>query len=129
MGWAVFQMLLALGMVLGILLLLLRLLKRTPWIQKDLPADFSIRILTTRPIAPRKYISLVEIGGEVLALGVSEAQISYLTKVEHPELLQKFRPAEPAGPAKPPTSWLDNLPLKKAGLLRHMKRIQHGPTR
>ena len=99
MGWAVFKMLFALSLVLGLLFLLVRLLKQTPLVRKDLPADFGIRVLTTKPISPRKFISLVEIGGEVLAVGISDSQINYLTKIENPEWLEKWRAGTPPGPA------------------------------
>ena len=113
MGWVVFKMLFALSLVLGLLFLLVRVLKRTPLIRKDLPTDFDIRVLTTKPISPRKYISLVEIGGEVLALGISESQISYLTKIENPEWLEKWRRGTPPRPAGTLPAWMGNFPLKK----------------
>ena len=106
MGWVVFKMLFALSLVLGLLFLLVRVLKRTPLIRKDFPTDDDIRVLTTKPISPRKYISLVEIGGEVLALGISEAQISYLTKIENPEWLEKWRRGlPPVRSAHCPPGW------------------------
>jgi flagellar biogenesis protein FliO len=113
MGWVVFKMLFALSLVLGLLFLLVRVLKRTPLIRKDLPTDFDLRVLTTKPIAPRKYISLVEIAGEVLALGISESQISYLTKIENPEWLEKWRRGTPPHPVGTLPAWLGNFPLKK----------------
>ena len=39
-----------------------------------------IRIIATRALAPKKYITLVEIGGSVLTLGVCEDGISCLDK-------------------------------------------------
>ena len=126
MVWAAFKMLLALGIVLGLLYVLLRYFKQAPWGRRALPQDFSIRVLTTQLIAPRKYISLVEIGGEVLALGVSEAQINYLTKIEHPELLAKIGQPGLSAPGGPRTSWLNQLPLKKEALLRRLKSVPHG---
>jgi len=113
MGWVAFKMLFALSLILGLLFLLVRVLKRTPLIRKDLPTEFGIRVLTTKPISPRKYISLVEIGGEVLALGISEAQISYLTKIENPEWLNKWTGGNPPGPIDTLPAWLGNFPLKK----------------
>jgi len=50
---------------------------------------FGIRLLTTKPITPQKYISLVEIAGDVFALGISESQITLITKVENREFLEK----------------------------------------
>jgi flagellar biogenesis protein FliO len=126
MAWAALKMLLALGVVLGLLFVLLRVLKQTPWARKDQGADFSIRVLTTQLIAPRKYISLVEIGGEVLALGVSEAQINYLTKIEHPELLEKIGSPGPSVSQDPRPAWLNHLPWKKEDLIRLLKSAAHG---
>jgi flagellar biogenesis protein FliO len=126
MAWAAVKMILALGMVLGLLFILLRVLKQTPWARRDLGADFSIRVLTTQLIAPRKFISLVEIGGEVLALGVSEAQINYLTKIEHPELLEKIGVPGPSVPQAPRPAWLNHLPWKKEDLIRRLKSAAHG---
>jgi flagellar biogenesis protein FliO len=113
MGWVVFKMLFALSLVLGLLFLLVRVLKRTPLIRNDLPTDFDIRVLTTKPISPRKYISLVEIAGEVLALGISESQISYLTKIENLEWLEKWRRGTPPRPVGTLPAWMGNFPLKK----------------
>lgn len=113
MSWVVFKMLFALSLVLGLLFLLARFVKRTPLVRRDLPAEFGIRVLTTKPIAPRKYISLVEIGGEVLALGISDTQISYLTKVESPEWLEKWKQWDPPGPAGRLPAWMENFTLIK----------------
>ncbi|MBI5584051.1 MAG: flagellar biosynthetic protein FliO [Deltaproteobacteria bacterium] len=126
MAWAAIKMLLALGIVLGLLFFLLRLLKQTSWGRKERAGDFSIRVLTTQMIAPRKYISLVEIGEEVLALGISEAQINVLTKIEHPELLQKIGHPGPTGSGAPRPSWLNHLPLKMEALIRRLKSGHHG---
>jgi flagellar biogenesis protein FliO len=109
MSWVVFKMLFALSLVLGLLFLLARFVKRTPLVRRDLPAEFGIRVLTTKPISPRKYISLVEIGGEVLALGISDAQISYLTKVENPEWLEKWRQGNLPGAVNRLPSWMENF--------------------
>ncbi len=88
--WPMVKMILALGGMGAVLLFLLRRLKRTGSARKGLPPNSGIRVLATEPIAPQKYISLVEIGGEVLALGVSEAQVTLLTKVENREFVEKM---------------------------------------
>jgi len=126
MVWAAFKMLLALGIVLGLLFFLLRFLKQTSWGRKQGPAEGAIRVLTSQWIAPRKYISLVEIGGEVLALGVSESQINYLTKIEHPEMLEKIGTPGHPGPGGLRPVFLNNLPLKKEALIRRLKSVTHG---
>jgi flagellar biogenesis protein FliO len=88
--WSMVKMILALGGVGAVLLFLLRQLKRKDSVRKGLPSNSGIRVLATQPIAPQKYISLVEIGGEVLALGVSEAQITLLSKVENRDFVEKM---------------------------------------
>ena len=89
MIWAVSKMILGLGVVFILLFFLMRVLKRTPLVTGDSSFDPGIRLLTTKPITPQKYISLVEIAGEVFALGISETQITLLTKIENREFLEK----------------------------------------
>ena len=90
MMWAVSKMILGLGIVFILLFFLMRVLKRTPFVRGDSSSDSGIRLLTTKPITPQKYISLVEIAGEVFALGISETQITLLTKIENREFLEKM---------------------------------------
>jgi flagellar biogenesis protein FliO len=90
MIWAIIKMILALGIVCSVLFFLTRLLKRNGVSKGILPVDSGIKLLTTQLIAPQKYISLVEIGGEVFALGISEAQITFLTKIENKELVERL---------------------------------------
>ena len=41
-----------------------------------------INILETRSLGPKKYISLVEVGGQQLAVGITEQQISLLCQLD-----------------------------------------------
>lgn len=112
---AIAKMVLVLGIVCAVLLFLTRVWKRSGVGKPSLPSDSGVRLLTTQWIAPQKYISLVEIGGEVLALGISETQITFLTRIENKEFLEKVS-SLPARP-KPLSlfhsfSW---LPLKYKG--------------
>jgi len=114
MIWAALKMALALGGVLTLLIFLARFLKRWEGGNRMTGSDTGIRVLTSKLIAPQKYVSLVEIGGEVLALGISAQQITFLTKIENQELVK--RSLSPPG-LKPETlSWLKAFPLlqKKA---------------
>ena len=86
---ATLKMALALGGVIVFMVFLVRLFKRWEKVQGNLGPDNGIRVLTSKLIAPQKYVSLVEIGGEVLALGVTPQQITFLTKVENKEMVQK----------------------------------------
>jgi len=116
MVWAIFKMILALGILCGILFFATRLLKRSDWAKTNLPVDSGIKVLSTQPVAPQKYISLVEIGGEVLALGISETQVTFLTKVEKKGWVEE-RMNRP--PSRPETlsilQYLSRLPLKPKG--------------
>ena len=109
MIWAVLKMALALGGVMTLLVLLVRVFKRWEGGHKGAGSDAGIRILTSKLIAPQKYVSLVEIGGEVLALGVSAQQITFLTKIENKEMIKKSL----SNPGFKPEalSWLKAIPL------------------
>jgi len=102
MFWAVSKMILGLGIVFILLFFLTRVLKRMPFARGESSSDSGIRLLTTKPITPQKYISLVEIAGDVFALGISESQITLITKVENREFLEKVA-ARHSVPSEPPS--------------------------
>jgi len=106
---ATLKMILALAGVLVLLWGLVRLFKRWPVGNMNAGADGGIRVLTTKLIAPQKYISLVEIGGEVLALGVTSQQITFLSKIENQEMVKKNLSSHEVRPEVP--SWLRGVPL------------------
>jgi flagellar biogenesis protein FliO len=116
MIWAVVKMILALGMVCTLLVFLVRLLKRNGLARKDFPANSGVRLLTTQLIAPQKYISLVEIGEEILALGISEAQITLLAKIENKEFVARMVDRSSArSDAFSLSQFFSALPLKSKG--------------
>lgn len=90
MSWAILKMILSFGIVCTILFFLIKLLRRSGWAKKDFPLNPGVRLLSTQLIAPQKYVSLIEIGGEILALGISESQITLLSKIENKEFLEKM---------------------------------------
>ena len=109
MLWATLKMILALGGILALLFFLVRLFKRWEWGNGNPAPDGGIRVLTSKLIAPQKYVSLVEIGGELLALGVTPQQITFLTKVENKEMVKK---SLAPGEFRPETlSWMKGWPL------------------
>ena len=113
MIWAALKMALALGIIIAFLIFLVRMFKRWEGGRRGAGSDTGIRVLTSKLIAPQKYVSLVEIGGEVLALGVSAQQITFLTKIENKEMVKK----SPADPAFKPEA----IPLLKAFPFFHKK--------
>lgn len=72
----------SLALVLGLMLLLLHLLKRFGIGKGKLRHGPLIKILDTCMIAPKKQVTLLEIGGEYVAIGVTDQQINLLTKLE-----------------------------------------------
>lgn len=50
-----------------------------------------VKVITTTPIAPKKMISLIEVGDEILVLGLTESHISLLTKVTDDDMLHSLK--------------------------------------
>jgi flagellar biogenesis protein FliO len=109
MIWAALKMALALGIVMTFLIFLVRMFKRWEGGRSGAGSDAGIRVLTSKLIAPQKYVSLVEIGGEVLALGVSAQHITFLTKIENKEMVKKNLSNPAFGPEA--ISWLKAFSL------------------
>ncbi|MGQ9694865.1 MAG: flagellar biosynthetic protein FliO [Thermodesulfobacteriota bacterium] len=104
MLWLFIKMFLALSL-LGILLFLAtKYFKGLSLLRQNGSTAGGIRVLTNKLIAPQRYITLVEIGDEIFALGISPQHISFLTKIDHKESLLR-RLAELKTPNNSP-SWL-----------------------
>ncbi len=127
LAWPLVKMVLSLGIVCAVLFIVVRLLKRGGVTGKVFSSGGEIRLLSTQLIAPQKYISLVEIGGEVLALGISEVQITLLTKIENREFIEKVL----RGPSSKPETlnlfqYFQHLPLNQKGFKSGLLRKLHG---
>jgi len=85
------QMLTALAIVLGGLLVVFYLLKR--FLRRDAggPGNPLIRVIASQYIGVKKNIALVEVPGTVLVLGVSNDNISLLTKIEDQSVVDAIR--------------------------------------
>lgn len=117
MTWALIKMILVLGSLLAILFLFARLMKKGRGINGGATNGSDIRVLATQCLAPQKYLSLVDVGGEVLALGISESHITLLTKIENREFLEKLSNRAPLNQAVNfPISSLQPLFSKPKGL-------------
>jgi flagellar biosynthetic protein FliO len=90
-----------LGVALGFVVLLawatVYLLRKSRIGQQYGATGGSIRVAECVYLGPKKQISLVEIGGRVLALGITEENISLLAEWPAGEL-ELTPPAEPPGP-------------------------------
>ena len=85
------QMLTALGFVLGGLLVVFYFMKR--FLKRDVGGSKGqlIKVVASQYIGIKKNISLVEIPGSILVVGVSNDNISLLTKIEDKVVLDVLR--------------------------------------
>ena len=88
---ATLQMLTALAIVLGGLLVVFYLLKR--FLRRDAGGTGNplIRVIASQYIGVKKNVALVEVPGTVLVLGISSDNISLLTKIEDPSVVDAIR--------------------------------------
>jgi len=84
-GSAFLKMVFGLVLVLGIILIFVSLAKKTNKRRGTKISEALIKILATRYLGTKKSISLVEVAGNFLALGISQESISLLAKIENPE--------------------------------------------
>jgi flagellar protein FliO/FliZ len=89
------QMLLGLGVVVGLLLATLWLLKRVAGPRR---AAGGLKVLGATPVGPRERVVLVEVAGKVLVLGVAPGRVNTLHSLDAAEL------PTAAGPGTPPDS-------------------------
>lgn len=82
-----FKMIFALAMVLGLFFLALHGARKLRALQEKACGSNLIKILATKGIAPKKYVSVIEVGGEIIVLGMSEGSVSLLTKMDRAQIL------------------------------------------
>jgi len=84
---AAVKMVLSLGLVLAVLWLAYR------WTRRSLPAGAAgskgqlIKVLGSRYLGVKKSITVVQVPGTVLVLGIGSDRINLLTRIDDPELL------------------------------------------
>jgi flagellar protein FliO/FliZ len=85
------QMLMALGIVLGGLLVVFYLFKRH--LKRDVGGTHKqlIRVIASQYIGIKKNIALVEVPGTILVVGISNDKISLLAKIEDKAILESLR--------------------------------------
>ena len=89
---ALLKMIAALALVLGIMIGLAFLVRR--FFQQTgiaAPDGSAISILTVKYLGPKNSIMIVDILGEVVVLGLSNQQISYITTIDDPASLEKLK--------------------------------------
>jgi flagellar biosynthetic protein FliO len=120
----VLKMVLALGLFLVLFFFLIRLLKRMDRMKGRAGGAGSIQVLTSQCIAPQKYVSLVEIGGEILVLGISAQQITFLTKIANQDFLKRTLAASASSSNAPP--WLNMWPFQPKRMKENRLENRHG---
>jgi flagellar protein FliO/FliZ len=95
------QMLASLAVVLGGLLLTLWFFKRFVQNRAGGVNNRLIRVLASTAIGLKKNITLVDVPGAILILGVTGDRISLLARIEDPETMRKIRGETPSKPVIP----------------------------
>ena len=70
-------------------------------------------MVSTNYLAPKKNISLVEVGGEILVLGISDQNISLLTRISEPERIEEIKNAHRDNAGS--MAWQQETPREVAG--------------
>jgi len=92
--WTALKMLVSLGILLGILITSLYFAKRIFKGGGNQPRGKMIRVLASTYVGVKKNISLVEVPGAILVLGVTSDAINLLSKIEDEEILKNFSESE-----------------------------------
>jgi len=80
LGFAVLKMIAALAICLGLLFGGMHLLRRFKLVDR-LQGDAVIKVVSTRSLGPKRYVSVVDVAGNLLVLGVAEGGVTLLTKL------------------------------------------------
>jgi flagellar protein FliO/FliZ len=88
------KMLSALGIVLGGMLVFFYFMKR--YLKRDFSGSKEklVRVLASSYIGVKKNISLIEIPGSVLVVGITNDNITLLSKIEDKDILNKLKLSE-----------------------------------
>lgn len=123
---AILKTLGALTMVIGLMLLTMFWLKKSGMVKTGPSKDGLISILDTRMLAPKKQVSVLQVAGTYLVVGISEQQISLLATLEaNDQLIEAGQPRQ----ARPLVASSFASLLDKAGqALSAMKDKKEGPA-
>ncbi|MCB2182893.1 MAG: flagellar biosynthetic protein FliO [Desulfobulbaceae bacterium] len=82
LAMTLFKVLGSLVLVIGLLAILAFWLKKLGLARTSLRQGSLISVLDTKMIAPKKYIAVVQVADETLALGITDQQITMLTNLD-----------------------------------------------
>jgi len=89
-----FKTLAMLLIVLGFLILVLYLMKRFFYQKNGLGHGNLIRVLSTHHVTPKGRVTLIDVAGEKMLLGITSENITYLGKIEPSTALARLEEAE-----------------------------------
>lgn len=81
-----------------------------------------IRMISTFPIGQKKFIALVDVAGEVFAIGVAGQQISMLCKIESEEALERIQSIQTD--KEPAPSFREHLDGLVSRYIRPARRVR-----
>jgi flagellar biogenesis protein FliO len=76
----------------------LYLLKRTARSTSSVSGRQLINVLSTRSVAPKKSVALIQVPGDVLVVGIAGDSLTLLSKIEDRELVAELS-AQPSAPS------------------------------
>ena len=115
---AVINTFVALLVVLALVIGLAYVLRRASGRMRRTGAG-GILVLAQVPLGPSQFLSVVDVGGEVLVLGVTEHSVTALSEIEDPDLIVQLREERSTGRAP---AVLQSFPSFRQWL----SRAQHG---
>jgi len=90
----IFKAIGALLLILGLMLLMAKLFRKLGTGIGAIGQGAMINVLETRMLGPKKQVSIIEVGGEVLVVGATEQQINLISRLDDPSRL--LRPTAPS---------------------------------
>lgn len=83
--------------VVAILILVVFLMKRFLYLKDGFGQGQFIKILSSHHVTPKERIALVDVVGEKIVIGITPENITFLTKIEKTEALDRIESLKAAG--------------------------------
>jgi flagellar protein FliO/FliZ len=120
--WILVKIAMVFAILTGIFYYALRFLSKNR--DSRFPVKGLMRVLSSLPIAGGKEVQILDVGGTLLLIGVSENSISLLKELDSPELKEKVYSAKDS--AEPPTDNFVDILLKNFKNTDALKSIVGG---
>ena len=83
--------------VLAILVVVLFLMKRFFYLKDGFGQGQFIKVISSHHLTPKERIALIDVVGEKIVVGITPESITFLTKIEKSEALDRIESIEAAG--------------------------------